>query len=373
MTKVILASPGLPAIRKIHIIQKQRAYGRAVLLIGGRVRVMKSPSKFNLLKWLHVFVWVYFTLVFAWAVAHFLLGDHPWWMFAANALAFYLFWPLLLVVPSTMRMRRWQLWLGTLAVFLLAVVLYGKLFLPWKTAFVPAGPSLTVMTYNVLGYNTHPDAVVDSILAVGPDVVSLQELNLRVAHAIRQKLLSAYPYQQLDARDDVFGMGVISRYPLHLSDETLPGGWVGTPQILTLTVGGQSITILNVHALATSAGVLATLDQSISERERQARTIRDFAQTHPGPLIVTTDFNSTDMNASYQIVTSALSDAWMEAGWGPGNTFPALVDSHVPIWAIRIDYIFYSNQFRTTAAEIRDWDGSSDHRPMLARLVLTDY
>lgn len=334
---------------------------------------MKSPSKFNLLKWLHVFVWLYFTLVFAWTVAHFLLGDHPGWMFVVNSLAFYLFLPLLLVLPVAIGMRRWQTWLGTLAIFLLAVFFFGKLFFPWKTASMPAGQPIAVMTYNVLGYNTDPEAVVNTILAANPDVVALQELNPPVAHAIRQHLLTKYPYQQLDPNDRYFGMGTISRYPLHLTDETLLGNWVGTPQIMTLNVAGQSVTLLNVHALASGIGVFSALDQSVSERERQARAVRDFAQTHTEPLIVTTDFNSTSMNTSYQIITSTLSDAWMDAGWGPGNTFPALVDSHMPLWTIRIDYIFYSRQFRAAAVETRDWDGSSDHRPMLTRLVLTDH
>ena len=335
---------------------------------------MKSQSKFDLMKWLHVFVWIYFTLIFAWALAHFLLGDHPWWMFALNALSFYGFVPWLAVLPLAWRARRRATWMGTLLVFLLAAFLYGKVYIPWRVGNVPAGQSLTVMIYNVLGYNWHTQEVTDAILASGADVVALQELNPQVAKAIRENLSAVYPYQQLDGRDDVFGSGVISRYPLHLTDEKLPGGWVGTPQILTLTVNGKSITLLNAHTFASHPDKPEIMEAAIAERERQARDIRDFASRHPEPLIVTTDLNSTPQNTTHQIITSILADSWLEAGWGPGNTFPNIpgrgARPGMPLWLIRIDYIFHSPQLRAVDAQIGPWDGYSDHRPVIARLVL---
>lgn len=338
--------------------------------------------KLHLINWLHVFSWVYCTLIFAWALAHFLLGDHPWWMFVFNALAFYLFLPLPAVFLVAFRVRRREMWIGAISVFLLAVLLFGKLYLPRQMASVPAGASITVMTYNVMGFNKHPESVADAILASGADVVALQELNLGVAQAIRQRLSSKYPYQQLDAQDGYDGSGVISRYPLRLSDEHLPGTWVGTPQVLFLTMGDQSITILQVHVFATHPDALEAMELSIFERERQARAIKDFVETHPGPVIVPTDFNSTSQNSPYQIVTSVLSDAWAEAGWGVGSTFPGVLSSDsnrltlagvdMPTWLIRIDYIFYSRHFRAVEAHIGPWDGYSDHRPVIARLVLTN-
>lgn len=332
---------------------------------------MQHKRKFNLMNWLRVFLWLYFTGVFAWALAHLLLGDHPWWMFAANALSFYFFLPLPVVVITAFLARRREIWAATALAFLLALFLYGPLYRPWRVTSVPAGQALTVMTYNVLGYNRHPQAVVDAILASGADVVALQELNPSVAKAIQQRLSSTYPYQEMDARDSVFGSGVISRYPMHLSDEKLPGTWVGTPQILSLIVGGKSITLLNAHVFATNLGTPEYIEATIYARERQARAIVDFVGAHPEPVIVPADFNSTAQNSTYPIVTSVLSDAWMEAGWGPGYSFPGL-SSSIPTWAIRIDYIFYSHHFSAVDAQIGPWDGYSDHRPVLARLVLTD-
>jgi endonuclease/exonuclease/phosphatase (EEP) superfamily protein YafD len=329
----------------------------------------------KLINWLNVIAWVYFTLIFAWAAAHFILGDYPWWLFAFNALSFYFFVPLPFVVLMALFIRRRETWVGVLLVFLLGLYLYGWAYLPWRTVSTPVGQPLTVMTYNVLGHNEHPEAVVEAIRASGADVVGLQELNPRIANAIRDGLSSLYPYQEFDAQNGVTGSGAISRYPLRLTDETMPGSWVGTPQILSLTFGGQIVTVLNLHPFATNIGTPEVLELSISERERQARAIRDFALAHSEPVLVTTDLNATAQNTAYKLVTSTLTDSWMEAGWGPGLTFPGgisrkFIDVDVPTWAIRIDYVFHSSHFRAIEAHIGPWDGWSDHRPVVAKLVL---
>lgn len=337
--------------------------------------MIQIKKKFQPLKWLHVFTWIYFTLIFAWALAHFLLGDHPWWMYVLNALSFYWFVPWLLVLPVAWKMRRPATWIATGLVFLLALFFHGRQFIPWRVAQPSStGHTLTVMSYNVLGFNFHTKEVTDAILASDADVVSLQELNPQVARAIRENLSATYPYQQLDALDSVFGSGVISRYPLHLTGETLPGSWVGTPQVLSLTVDGKSITLVNTHVFASHPDYPEIMEASISERERQARDIKSFAEQHAGPLIVTMDFNSTAQNTSYQILSSALTDSWLEAGVGPGNTFPNFMARGarpaLPLWLIRIDYVFHSAQLRAIDAQIGPADGFSDHRPVIARLVL---
>jgi endonuclease/exonuclease/phosphatase (EEP) superfamily protein YafD len=66
--------------------------------------------------------------------------------------------------------------------------------------------------------------------ASNADMITLQELNLRVAEAIQRDLAREYPYQVLDPQESVTGMSVISRYPLSPTGQTLPGAWVGTPQ-----------------------------------------------------------------------------------------------------------------------------------------------
>ena len=326
---------------------------------------------------------VYFTFLFAWAILRLLFGDRWWWLFLVNSFAVYLFAPLPLILLIALIARRRETWLGFGAVFVLWAYLFSGLFLPKSPQASASDSILTVMTYNILGFNEHPEAVVAAIRTSNADVITLQELNPLAAEAIQRDLAREYPYQALDPQFGVTGMGVISRYPLKPSDERLPGEtWVGTPQVLLLDFRGTPVVVLHFHPVPTNLGRRGQMDWSIRERERQARSVADFIAAHPGPLIAPVDLNANDQSAAYDIITDVLVDSWREAGWGLGHTFPGadspgssrpqLAGVPVPMWLARIDHIFHSTHWQATAAWIGPWDGVSDHRPVVARLTLSN-
>ncbi len=120
----------------------------------------------------------------------------------------------------------------------------------------------------------------------------------------------------------------------------------------------------------------------LREREEQARALAALAQARRGPLIIAGDLNATDQNRAYQIIAQELADAWRRAGWGWGHTFPgsptaALGGSRptvlgvpVPMWLIRIDYIFYSRELDAISARLAPTSDASDHRGVVATLTL---
>ncbi len=110
------------------------------------------------------------------------------------------------------------------------------------------------------------------------------------------------------------------------------------------------------------------------ERERAAQIVATFAANHPHPTIVLTDFNVTDQTTAYAILTGPLRDAWREAGWGFGHTWGRTVirGVRIPVWFVRIDYVFYSPHWRALSAHTGPWDGISDHRAVSATLVLNN-
>jgi endonuclease/exonuclease/phosphatase (EEP) superfamily protein YafD len=231
--------------------------------------------------------------------------------------------------------------------------------------------------------------VVAAIEASNADIVALQELNHPAAESIERDLAARYPYQVLQPDVKVGGMGILSRYPLHVQDVTLPPeSWLGGPQVVEVDIAGTAVTLFHFHALSTSLGkggplrfVPSTMEWSIRERERQAQAIASFAAAHPQPLLAVGDFNTTDQTRAYAIVRGVLGDAWRRAGWGPGGTFPGAASSGssrpsiaglaVPMWLVRIDYIFYSDDWQVHSAQIGPWDGVSDHRSLLATLQLS--
>ena len=340
---------------------------------------MPSRWKSSITKFLLFLSWAYFGLLFGWGIANRLWGDGFWWLFLLNVFAIYLFAPSPLLILGGFYTRRKSVWIPALLACGWAIFLYGSLFLP-PSGPVPEGQSLTVMTYNVLGYNQRIEPVIESFRDSDADVIAIYELNLPLAAALRESLSDVYPHQILDPQQGVKGAGVISRFRLEPTGEKLPGKWMGEPQILKLDLNGTQITILHAHPFASKLSSPARMQQIIQARGQQAKTIQEYAQSHPGPLIVPMDLNATPQNSPYKIITRVLEDSWLEAGWGLGHTFPGadspgssrphLAGIAVPMWLIRIDYIFHSRHFVATDARYGPWDGNSDHAPVMATLIL---
>jgi vancomycin resistance protein VanJ len=327
---------------------------------------------------------VYFTWVFGWAILRACFGTRWWLLFLVSTFAEYLFLPLPLILAIALFTRRRETWVGFGAALALGVYLYGGLFLP-SPAGGAGGATLTVMSYNMRGMSWGPQAVVAAIRTADADLVALQELNPSAAEAIGHELVGEYPYQVLDPQAGVTGMGAISRYPLRSTGETMAGEWIGTPQVLALDFDGKGVTVLHFHAFATNfagQGLLSapsTIEQTVRGREQQARAIVDFVAAHPGPLVALGDFNTADQSTAYGLVTDVLTDSWREAGWGFGHTFPGGTQPDgsrvtragvpLPMWLVRIDYVFHSEHWRAVSARIGPWDRISDHLPVVAELT----
>lgn len=337
-----------------------------------------------LVKYLATFVvYTYMVCFTAWLIVHSFFADRWWWLFLIDSFAVYLFVPLIVVIIFAIVSRQYAPILFSGVAILLFAFMYGGLFVPRGRSLQPGDTSLTVLSYNLLASNPNTDHVIAAIRSAGADVVSLQELSPAVAESIQRELDAEYPYQVLDPQPGVTGLGVISRYPLVDSGASLPGPWIGTPQILTLTLDDTPVTLLNFHNVSIPLGGERwpeRVTESIREREQQADVIVEFVKAHPGPLIATADFNASDQSVAYRRVTAVLHDAWRAAGWGLGHTFPGASSEGssririrgilVPMWLVRIDYVLFSSDWTAVRAHIGPWDGGSDHRPVLTTLKL---
>jgi vancomycin resistance protein VanJ len=317
---------------------------------------------------------VYGTLLAALLFIRFVLGDFAWWAFALNAMLVYAFLPALAVLGVALLTRRRDMWAVFAASLIIWLLMWGRLFLPRLPAAQAGGPTFTVMSHNILGYNFNTQATVRVIRESNADVIALQELNPENAEAIERELGDEYPYRWLDPQPSVVGGGLISRLPF----ERLDAGpldqiaWVSIPMAVRLDVQGRAVTLVRFHAFAGPGSVHA--------RQWQAQLLAEYARSHSGPLVFVGDLNATDQNVAYDLIARTMRDAWREAGWGLGNTFPGeptaevggsrplVAGIPVPMWLVRIDFVFHSADLKTLEARLGPYDGASDHRPVIATL-----
>lgn len=327
--------------------------------------------------------WVYLLILFTWLAAYLAAGDRFGYLAALNLLAVYLFSPLALVLLAVLSCRARSLGIGFLAGLAAFLWLWGGLFLPRPGPAQAGGrPTLTVMTYNVLAWHTQTGPVLETIRHADPDVVFIQELNHTLSEVLQAELAAEYPYQILEPLDRPSGIGTISKYPIQPTGERPPLRWIGGPIIATMDWNGRAVTLVNFHMLSTTGlHSQAGLERDFRAREEQARFLVDLTR-RSGPAILGGDANSAPLNAATKILTADLQDAWRNAGFGLGHTFPGstipgsdrprLGPVYVPAWLARIDYIFHTDDWETVTARLARFDGVSDHRGVVAVLRLQD-
>ncbi|MFQ5922626.1 MAG: endonuclease/exonuclease/phosphatase family protein [Anaerolineales bacterium] len=327
--------------------------------------------------------WAYFTFLFLWAGGFLIAGDRFPIIALANIAALYLFAPLVAVFLIGLVTRRRELWAGLAVGALLFVFLWGVFFLP-RARSVTNEETLTVMSYNTLGYQHNVCPIIDLLSAESPDVVFIQELNTTLQAAIEDDLAAEYPHRIFDPVDDPTGMGVISKYPVRESGDSLPLSWVGVPQVLTLDWRGQEVRLINFHMWPVTILPLKYSSLNYRAREAQALYLADYARvtSWETPVIAAGDANVTHLSDAYRLITDVLADAWREAGQGFGHTYPGgnvhrkepegIGRWRGPRWVVRIDYIFHSDHWQTVEARLARSNGVSDHRAVIAELILSE-
>lgn len=323
----------------------------------------------------------YLFILFSWLGIYFLTGDRFTVIALINYIAVYLFVPLVLVLIVAIICKSRWLTVGFVVGALAFLWFWGDLFLPRLNQNSSSGPTLTVMTYNVLAWHNHYDAILETIQAENPDILLLQELNNGLASLLKNELSNVYPYQVLNPVDNPEGIGVISKFPIHQSGISFPQLWAGGPQILELEWNGKEILLVNIHMTPTT-GILPfdEAEESIRSREQEAHLLANLSDQSDS-VIIGGDANTSSLSDAYQIITTEVTDSFRVAGFGLGHTFPGstIPESDrphigrlfVPPWMTRIDYIFLSDDWTTLSARIARFDGVSDHRGVIAELGYT--
>ncbi|MBN1120869.1 MAG: endonuclease/exonuclease/phosphatase family protein [Anaerolineae bacterium] len=279
----------------------------------------------------------------------------------------------LLILALVKRSRRHILSTGVIATAF--IVLYGGLFLPpapQSERCVPSSDCLpvAVMTINSGAGLADPDSLVTVLRDSGADLIGLQELSIEQADQLEADLASDYPYQALYPLG-FEGRGLISRYPIISHTLFYPEKEYLPYLIATVDINSTPLTVIVYHikpAVFLVQGLKTQLLPEWPTDEAFIGTAQSLA-----PTVILGDFNTVDQSDKYrQLRQAGFTDAFREAGWGFGLTFPSRADGwrSLPDFPLlRIDYIWVTGDISVSRAWVGDRTGS-DHLPVQAELFI---
>jgi endonuclease/exonuclease/phosphatase family metal-dependent hydrolase len=189
-----------------------------------------------------------------------------------------------------------------------------------------------------------------------------------------------------------YGLAIFSKYPIIQSSILeFPNSKVNFCQWCDVKIGNDTVRILNMHLESVkfgkedynfvseitntpasndklkrgSAAIIEKMHYAYIKRTAQIKTIIGFINKCPFPVILTGDFNDTPVSYCYRQVSNQLTDSFVEAGSGFGQSYVQ------KLLMLRIDYIFHSSTLKSIESRTIEKD-YSDHYPVVSRLLLTE-
>ena len=321
-----------------------------------------------------------------WAIADACWGlEHSWFLYLHRALAplsFMLFLAVGVVAFCFESLRRkdivlvWFLMLVACGAPILRSILCSS---PTATVAEARAPSLRVLNFNILGHTDRSQQIVDEIARHQPDIVTLQEVNHELAHALQKSLLKTYPCQQLDPAPGSWGMGILAKELCSAVTFPTNDAWVGRPQLVQVERPGKlPVLVMNIHAVhphvyfspVPCCGRVEGITDTVRARETSIENLLKTSRNlKSSSVILAGDLNSTMRNTVYEIIRSTgMGDSWLELhGFTSGATWPGreFTGTKLLEWLLRIDFVFHCAALRPVRATLLPANLGSDHRGLL--------
>lgn len=224
--------------------------------------------------------------------------------------------------------------------------------------------TLRVLSYNVLSLRLGTDKVAAVIRACDPDVVCVQEAPRFLFWRRRCRALAASAGLKVVTGGRPAGAVLLLARPglrvVTTRNVKLPwhpprhrrGMAIGV-----VDVGGAEVTVASTHLSLNDAERLAQVDLVLAHLGRLGR-----------PAVLAGDVNEDPHDAAWQVLATALADAYATAPLGDGLTSTAANPRR------RLDAVFVDRRLEVVSCGVPEVAGlaeASDHRPVLAVVQVT--
>ncbi|MEU7872431.1 endonuclease/exonuclease/phosphatase family protein [Dactylosporangium sp. NPDC049140] len=313
-------------------------------------------------RWLTVLLWMLIAPFAAWAAGRVfgLESGYP----TVQLIAFTPYAAVISLVPLALAVLTKRIWAAVAAAGV--AVAFAVCVLPRWIADtgggVPAGPTLRVMTVNMLYGQADPDQIVRLVRDGDVDLLAVQEYTEAGRAALRAAgLEEALPDAVAYPRADAGGSAVYSRFPLAAKGyRHLAGGFMQAHASVQVP-GAAEVYVESAHPCAPMG------------RASDACWLADLAEqpaaTPGGPVnVLMGDFNSTlDHKAFRRVVAKGYDDAADIAGAGLSTSWP--YDDRWYFPSVTLDHVLADKRVAVRKVVVHRVAGS-DHRAVYAELVL---
>lgn len=236
---------------------------------------------------------------------------------------------------------------------------------------------LTLMTYNIyhgedpynMG-NSNIKEIAELINAIKPDLVALQEVDSMTNRTIsfnpdgKKNLMlelgkltgmKSFFAKAIDFSEGGYGEGILSRHPAIFESFYLPtpkGGEGRSMAVAKVKLGNRDLIFAGTHLC----------HEFPENRTAQAIAAKEILTAFELPIILTGDFNFTQEEKGYEMLSVHFLDTALEMG-NPKNTYSTKEPK------IRIDYFWLDkvNDWEIISVEVLDVM-HSDHKPLVVKV-----
>jgi len=247
---------------------------------------------------------------------------------------------------------------------------------------------LKVATYNLNYFTGGYAGIRDTISAMKPDIIALQEVLLSQGTDYSKKLAKDLGYHHASSTPYVgfdnikWITAFLSAYPIKKTDQTKLG-YSRNALRISVDLEGTALTLVTMHLtpfIWADSNLLQANKNMSKLRQREIADLMKWTGKMEPPAIFLGDFNSLPfMGELTPIMSLGYRDVYTEVENGIEGTFMiqksvrAVINRALPGYSIpeniKLDYILISDAIKAVKVEVPE-SKASDHRPLSAEIII---